>query len=92
MRLSCTSKGRATQPPKPKSRVSGYAYLPRLTWFPGTTPVPPPVPDPVDVTPLTGTIYADNGGPIRGVLKAGDTEYLIVPKGGGQYGPVRKGM
>ena len=72
------------------SRVSGYAYLPRLTWFPGTAPVPPP--DPVDATPLTGTIYADNGGPIRGSLKAGNTEYLIVPKGGGSYGPVRKTM
>jgi hypothetical protein len=69
------------------SRVDGYAYLPRFPWFPGTSPAPP---DPVDVTPLTGTIYADNGGPIRGTLMAGGkTKYIIVPDGSGGYVPVR---
>jgi hypothetical protein len=64
-----------------------YAYLPRMTWFPGS-PTPPP---PGDITPLTGKLRAQQG-PITGTLMAGETEYFLAPIGDGEFTPVRKGI
>ena len=70
----------------------GYVYLPKLKGTPGTAP---PIPPPSGGVELTGEIYADNGGPIRGVLTAtsGDksSEFIIVPGAStGRYKPVQK--
>jgi hypothetical protein len=71
----------------------GYVYLPKLKGTPGTTP--PPNPPPSSMVTLNGPIYADNGGPIRGVVtaKVADLEekFIVVPSAvAGQYQFVRK--
>lgn len=69
---------------------SGYVYLPKMRGTPGAIP-----PTPASDVSLTGDVYAENGGPIRGVLKAkttaGETaEFILIPAGHGVYRPVPK--
>jgi hypothetical protein len=77
------------------NRVRGmYAYLPRFTWFPGSGPVVPPPPS--NAISLDGTLYADNGSPIRGTLTAkcgtDESRFIVVPNDDGTYRPIPKLM